>query len=386
MEALELLEIIQQGENSQVQFKERLNDAHGISQELVALSNSTGGLVIIGVNDQYGLPNGLTYQELQNANNLLVNASSNNVHPSIIIRTETVRVGEHNLIVVHVNEGLNKPYKDRNGVIWLKNGSDKRRVTANEEIARLLQSSKTLFADEMVIQGSSLADLNVDLFKKFIQAKYRKKFDELDVDLHTSLQNLNLTKDGSLTLAGMLLFGQNPQKYRPQFSVQCLSVAGVNLTGSSFIDNEPAFEGDLKTIYDRTIAFIERSVRKIQAGKSFNSLPVWEIPLEVFEELVVNALVHRDYFVHTTIKVYIFSDRIEIVSPGKLPNSLTIENIKNGISIPRNPILQSIAQYLLPYKGLGTGVSRALALYPEIDLINKFNPEQFIAVVRRPVI
>lgn len=127
-------------------------------------------------------------------------------------------------------------------------------------------------------------------------------------------------------------------------------------------------------------------MRKIQVGKSFNSLPVWEIPHEVFEELVVNALVHRDYFVHTTIKVYIFSDRIEIVSPGKLPNSLTIENIKNGISIPRNPILQSIAQYLLPYKGLGTGVSRALALYPEIDLINKVDPEQFIAIVNRPVV
>lgn len=386
MKELELLEIIQQGENSQVQFKERLNDAHSISQELVALSNSKGGMIIIGVNDQSGLPNGLSYQELQTANNLLVNASSNNVHPSIIIRTETVRVGEHNLILVYVGEGLNKPYKDRNGVIWLKNGSDKRRVTANEEIARLLQSSKSLFADEMIIQGSSQADINVELFKKFIQVKYRKKFDELNIDLETSLRNLNLIKDGTLTLAGLLLFGQNPQKYRPQFSVQCVRFAGNNLTGSSFYDNEPAFEGDLETIFDRTIAFIERSVRKIQVSKSFNSLPEWEIPFGVFEELVVNALIHRDYFVHTTIKVYIYSDRIEIVSPGKLPNSLTIENIKNGISIPRNPILQSIAQYMLPYKGLGTGVSRALALYPEIDLINNVNPEQFITVIKRHTI
>lgn len=386
MEALELLEIIQQGENSLVQFKERINDAHSISQELVALSNSDGGIIIVGVNDQSGLPNGLSFQELQSVNNLLVNAASNNVHPSIIIWTETVRMGEHNLAVVHVTEGLNKPYKDRNGVIWLKNGSDKRRVTANEEIARLLQSSKNLFADEMTIQGSSMTDLNVNFFKTFIKTKYHKDFDVMDIDLSTSLQNLNLMKEENLTLVGLLLFGLNPQKYRPQFSVQCLSVSGVNLTSNSFLDNEPAFEGDIKTIYDKTMAFIERNVKKIQTGESFNALSVWEIPFEVFEELVVNALVHRDYFVHTTIKVYIYNDRIEIVSPGKLPNSLTIENIKNGISIPRNPILQSIAQYILPYKGLGTGIGRALALYPEIDLINKVDTEQFIAVIKRTAI
>lgn len=386
MEALELLEIIQQGENSLVQFKERINDAHSISQELAALSNSGGGTIIVGVNDHSGLPNGLSFQELQSVNNLLVNAASNNVHPSIIIRTETVRVGEHNLALVHVTEGLNKPYKDRNGVIWLKNGSDKRRVTVNEEIARLLQSSKTLFADEMAIQGSSLADLNLDVFKTFIKTKYNKEFDTMDIDLSTGLQNLNLMKEENLTLAGLLLFGQNPQKYRPQFSVQCLSVSGVNLTSNSFLDNEPAFEGDIKTIYNKTMAFIERNVRKIQTEESFNALSVWEIPFEVFEELVVNALVHRDYFVHTTIKVYIYNDRIEIVSPGKLPNSLTIENIKNGISIPRNPILQSIAQYILPYKGLGTGIGRALALYPGIELINKVETEQFIAVIKRTAI
>ena len=154
---------------------------------------------------------------------------------------------------------------------------------------------------------------------------------------------MNLLKDGNLTLAGLLLFGNNPQLYRPQFSVQCVRVAGINLQRNLFLDNEPAFDGDLETLFERTIGFIDRNMRKMATGSSFNSPVRWEAPYEVFEEIVVNALIHRNYFVNSTIKVYIFEDRIEVVSPGKLPNSLTIENIKTGIAIQRNPILQSLA-------------------------------------------
>ena len=111
-------------------------------------------------------------------------------------------------------------------------------------------------------------------------------------------------------------------------------------------------------------------MKKIPETSGFNSPSKWEISYEVFEELIVNALVHRDYFIFSTIKVFIFTDKIEIISPGKLPNSLTIENIKNGVSIARNPILLSIAQFMLPYKGLGTGITRVYSLYPEILMEN----------------
>lgn len=384
MEALELLDLIQRGEDSRVQFKERVQDAHSISQEMVALSNAEGGILIIGVDDRTGTLNGLNYHEIQRVNNLLVDAATNNVRPGIIIRTETIQVADQNVVVVYISPGMSKPYKDRNGVVWIKNGSDKRRVTSNEELARLLQTSRLLFADEMLVQGTSLADINLEHFGDFVKAKYHKTLAELNMDLGVLLRNLNLAKDGVLTLAGLLLFGANRQRYRPQYSLQCVSVADIVITGTDFLDNEPAFEGDLKAVFDQTITFIDRNLHKVPGGTSFNSPVVWEVPYEVFEELVVNALIHRDYFVNTTIKVYIFSDRIEIISPGKLPNSLTVENIKNGISIPRNPILQSMAQYILPYKGLGTGISRALAIYPEIEFVNSMETEQFKAIIKRP--
>lgn len=384
MEALELLELIQKGESSTVQFKERLPNQDSLAQEMTAFSNTDGGLIIIGVNDKTGELNGLSFDEIQSTNLQLVNVASQSVYPPIIITTETVTVNGNNLIVVGIKEGISKPYKDRLGSIYMKNGSDKRRVTSNDEISRLLQSSKVMFADELPIQGTSIADIDIDYYNSFLKRKYNKSLEDLGIDVRQSLENLNLLKDGTLTLAGLLFFSSNRHKFRPQFSIQCVSVNATILTGSSFTDNEPAFEGNMREVFEMTISFIERNLKKVPSGDTFNSQTVWEIPYEVFEELIVNSLIHRDYFINSTIKVIIYSDRIEIVSPGKLPNSLTVDNIISGVSIPRNPILQTMAQQTLPYKGLGTGVMRAISLYPDISFVNDQEKERLIAIITRP--
>lgn len=384
MEALELLDLIQKAETTKAQFKERLPHQDSVAQEMVAFSNSEGGRMIIGVNDKTGLLNGLSYSEIQSTNQKLVEIASQHVFPPIIISTETVTVNNQNIIVVEIKEGISKPYKDRFGTIYVKNGSDKRRVTANEEIARLLQSSKVMYADELPIQGTSVADIDLRFYYSFIQRKFARSIEDLGISLTQSLESQNLLKNGILTLTGLLLFCSNRQKYRPQFSVQCVAVNGNDLTGNQFSDNEPAFDGNLFEVFQRSLAFIDRNLKKVQSDRSFNSPAVWEIPYEVFEELVVNALIHRDYFVNTTIKIRIFTNRVEIESPGKLPNSLTEENVKSGISIPRNPLLQSIGQYVLPYKGLGTGIPRAIHSYPSIILSNQPANERFIVVIPRP--
>lgn len=384
MEALELIELIQKGESSSVQFKERLPHQDSLAQEMAAFSNSTGGLIIIGVNDKTGALNGLSYDEIQSTNRKLVEVASQQVFPPIIISTETVNVNGNNIIVVGIKEGISKPYKDRLGSIYVKNGSDKRRVTSNDEISRLLQSSKVMFADELPITGTSAADIELEYYKDFIKKKFNKSFEDLGLELKRSLENLSLMKDGNLTLAGLLFFSKNRQKYRPQFSVQCVAVNSTTITGNEFADNEPPFDGYFKDVFDQTISFISRNLKKVPTSDSFNSQTAWEIPYEVFEELIVNSLIHRDYFINSTIKVFIFSDRVEIVSPGKLPNSLTVENVTSGISIPRNPILQSIAQHALPYKGLGTGIMRAISIYPDIKFINNQDKEQFLVIIKRP--
>ncbi|MDX2054772.1 MAG: ATP-binding protein [Polyangiaceae bacterium] len=111
---------------------------------------------------------------------------------------------------------------------------------------------------------------------------------------------------------------------------------------------------------------------------------VWSIPTVVFEELLVNALVHRDYLISAPIRLFMFDDRIEIISPGTLPNNLTVENICAGNSNLRNPILASfVAKGVLPYRGLGSGVPRALESWHDIDFRDDRNGGLFVATVRR---
>lgn len=383
MEAIELLDIISKGESSTVQFKERVNDAYSIATEMVAFSNSQGGLLIIGVNNKTGALNGLSFGEIEATNQLLVNAASDNVKGPIIIFTEQLSIEGHTIIVAHIKEGSDKPYRDNKGVVWVKNGSDKRKVVSNDELLRMLQSSGNLAADEEPVASSTYNDIDIDFFKNFVQKKTEKSFDVLDQSLPQILNNMGFAKDEKLTLAGLLLFGKRPQAFKPVFSVQCISFVGNDVSGTEFRDSEPPFEGNLTELYEQTMNFILRNIHKVQVGESFNILGRLEIPKEAFEELVVNSLIHRDYFIKSAIKVFIFDNRIEIISPGKLPNTLTVEKIKSGTSIARNPILFSNARYLLPYIGIGSGIPRALASYPKIDFMDDTDKELFIAILHR---
>jgi ATP-dependent DNA helicase RecG len=101
--------------------------------------------------------------------------------------------------------------------------------------------------------------------------------------------------------------------------------------------------------------------------------------------LAANALIHRDYFISAPIRILIFSDRVEIVSPGHLPNNLTVENITSGgISNARNPILYSFAaKNILPFRGVGSGIRRALAAYPDINFIDDRGANLFKVIIRR---
>jgi len=388
VEAIELSQLVQRGESSAVQFKERIvkgtkNDAYDIAAEMVAFSNSQGGVIIIGVNDKTGAWCGLNFQEIQETNRLLANAASENVKSPIAIVTETAAVNNHNIIVVTIKEGNDKPYKDNKGVIWIKNGSDKRRVVSNEEWARLLQSSHNIIADEEAVNNTAFHDIDTGYFKKFLKKKTKKTLTGLKQTLPQALRNMSFAKDEKLTLAGLLLFGKNPQKYRPLFTVQCIAFVGNDIAGTQYRDSEPPFEGNLEELYAQTMNFIMRNLHKVQTEKSFNSIGQLEIPKEALEELTANALIHRNYYIKSSVKVFIFDNRIEIISPGKLPNSLTAEKIKSGTSIARNPILFSNARYMLPFTGVGSGVPRACAAYPQIDFINEADKETFTAVIHR---
>ncbi len=384
MEIRELEDIIRGGESTTIQFKERATDAYRIAQEMVAFANSKGGRIIIGVNDKTGGVNGLSFEEIGATNQLMANAADNNVKPAIYIETETVRIREDKVVVVTINEGISKPVMDNKGVVWIKNGADKRRVTSQDELKRLFQSTGTLYADEIPVAGTTMDDIDKRTLNRLIQEKTGVKIEELGLPLAKLLENLNFYKQGVLTNGGLLLAGKDVQRFRPLFSVKCVAFDGNSITVNRYRDRTDALQGNLSELFEQTMYFIRRNLRLIQVSEGFNTRPQLEVPKETIEELVVNALVHRNYFIQADIKIFIFDDRIEIISPGNLPNTLTIDNIKMGISISRNPILYTNAPYLLPFVGVGSGIPRAMKRYPNMELINDTDRELFIARIFRP--
>lgn len=385
MEANELLDLIESGESSTVQFKERITDAYRLGQEMVAFSNSKGGRILIGIKDTTGALHGLTFREIEATNQLIANASDNNVKPSAYVETETVKIGNERILVISVREAISKPVMDNKGVVWIKNGADKRRITSQDELKRLFQSSGSLYADEMPVPGTTTNDIDMEVLDRLVLRKTGQSIEELGLPTGRLLENLNFYKKGHLTLAGLLLAGKrNVQQFRPLFTVKCVAFDGNEISVNRFRDRPNPLQGNLHDLYSQSMDFILRNLKWIQISKGFNDPSQLEIPKETLVELVVNALIHRNYFISADIKIFIFDNRIEIISPGNLPNTLTIENIKIGASIPRNPILYSNAPYILPFVGIGSGIPRALKATPNIELINDTDRELFIARVFRP--
>ena len=374
---------IARGEDSGNQFKADIRNADSLAAEMAAFANSDGGAIYIGVADDGSIP-GLNKKDVQRINQLISNAASQHVRSPLTVQTKNMTMGEGRIVIVlTVPKGIDKPYFDRNGVIWLKTGSDKRRVNSKEELRRLFQSVDLLHADETPTKAG-IDRLDRLRFRDFLKDIYKIDLPDRPEELLTLLQNMNLAADGgTLNLAGALLFAEKPEWIKPEFMVKAVSYPGRDIAVSKYLDSED-FCGPMKKIFEGSLAFIMRNLKKIQAGQNVNAPGVPEIPEIVFEELLVNALIHRDYFISAVIRIFIFDDRIEIISPGHLPNNLTVEKIRTGNSNIRNPILASfVAKKLLPYRGLGSGIRRSLEEWPDIEFIDDREGCTFKVVVRR---
>ena len=221
-------------------------------------------------------------------------------------------------------------------------------------------------------------------FKYFLGKFCKQKYPKSKKELLLLLQNLNLaTENGVLNTAGVLLFAESPELIFPQFIVKAIRFPGNEIHETKYVDTED-YVGPLPKVFEDVMGFIMRNLHKIQAGRGVNAPGIPEVPESVFEELLVNALVHRDYLVSAPIRLFIYDNRIEIISPGHLPNNLTVEKIRSGNSNIRNPILVSyVAKGLMPYHGLGSGITRALKAWPQIDFTNDIDGCLFKATVHR---
>jgi len=368
MTPTDLQSILSRDEDSKHQFKSNVTNEHSLATEMVAFANAAGGVIIIGANDD-GTISGLTRSDISRLNNLVSNSASNHVRPPINPTTENIQLSEGIVMVVHIPEGFSKPYSDKNGVIWVKNGADKRKATGREEVQRMYQSAGLLHGDEVPVPNMTMDDLDMQVFSRFYEKEYEQPLEDSDLPMEQLLKNLNLAKAGTLNMAGALLFGKNIAHKLPVFVVKCVSYPNTEVDIGHYLDSQD-ISGSLKNVFDDSMGFLLRHIKRVQRDQNVNSLGMPEIPKVVLEELLTNALIHRDFFISAPIRIFVFTDRIEIISPGHLPNHLSIENIKNGNSNIRNPIFASFATKILPYRGLGNGIRRALKAYPSLEFID----------------
>ena len=403
----DILKQIKAGEVSGVQFKERILDKYDIACELVAFSNSHGGKLVVGIKDKTGETNALSYSEVQETTNLLSDIASENVVPSILIKIDTVEVEDGNLVVATVKEGLNKPYHDNKGIVWVKNGADKRKVFDNAELAEMMTDCGSFAPDEAGVRDATVNDLDATTIKLFLGNRFERvlekkgltgdAFNEASLDMICSavakghdcekiLRNLRFIRpDGTLTVAAMLLFGKYTQRWMPMMTAKCICFAGNSIGSKVFRDkvNDADMEGNLLHQYDTIMDFFTRNLHNVQVGDEFNSMGKLEIPYTSLVEFTVNSLVHRSLNMKAPVRIFIFDNRVEIHSPGALPNGLTIEDIKAGTSMPRNMFLFNNAIYLLPYTGVGSGITRALDEDINVKFMNNDKTQEFVITVWR---
>ena len=384
METDELLTIIGRNEDGRNQFKANVTNETSLAQEMVAFSNSGGGTIFIGVSND-GTYSGLTRDDMGRLNQLTSNASSQHVRPPINPQTENINAPEGLVMRIVVPDGIAKPYMDKNGVIWVKSGSDKRKATSREEIQRLYQRAGLIHGDEIPVPGLTIADLDSEYFKVFFERNFGETVDDQELPLPSLLENMNLMKENAFNVSGALLFAKNPSFKLPAFIAKAIAFPGDEIHETDYIDSGD-LTGKIADIFQKSMSFVLGNIRNIQGNRNVNAPGEPEIPRITLEELIANAFIHRDYFVSAPVRILVFSDRIEIISPGDLPNNLTVENIKRGNSNIRNPILASYATKILPYRGLGSGIIRALKEYPDIDFENDHDGNFFKVTIKRRII
>jgi len=379
----EVLEIISKGEDYKNQFKLNFESIDKLASEIVAF-NSEGGRILIGITNA-GEIEGLTNSQIDRLNQWISNVCKNKIYPIANVETQTIICEGKSLLIINIPKGENKPYAVNNTDIWIKVCSDKRRATI-EDIARLFQESGRLRAEENIVDLEvNKENLNIEYFFKWYRGYYTTDFDLERENLEKLFNNWKLAKKDKFTLAGLLLFGKSPELIRPQFIVKAVYWEDEN----NFKD-KAEITGNLIEQFKKSMDFLRRNLRRIQRG-NVNAPSTMEIPEEALMEAVANVIVHRDYFIESPIYIEMWDNRVEVKSPGKLPNTLTIEGIKSGIHNERNPIILSFLEKDkdFRYSGMGRGIPRIISecakLGVEVDFINDIERLEFKVIFKRPL-
>ncbi len=379
MRQAEVLEIIRNGENSFIEFKRDDIKAVDLAKEIVAFANTKGGRVLIGVDDDRTI-SGIKRKKIEE---WFMNSIMDNVTPQIIPYYERVEVDDHgSIVVIGVDSGVAKPYavkKKGRVYYYIRVGSESREADRGQ-LRRLFQSSGDVHFESTPVTRISWEELDFRRIKEYFEVirehpyipldKERDKWERILVNneymRHTDPDHC------VSTLAGAILFCRNPSRFLPQAGITAASFrsnekdydavdrdrfnAPVVKYGVSPINRNVSEDG----LIEQGLHFVKKNASHERLGDGGRRERYWDYPRDVVREVLVNAVAHRDYTIMTDIELCIYSDRLEVISPGCLPNTVSIESMRAGCRVPRNHILMQTLRDYKYVENLGMGVQKKI--------------------------
>lgn len=360
-------------ENQYFDRKSARTKPEHILKHLVAFANTGGGQLAIGIEDKgeitgFKVDRGYSIEEFINIPILGLRETPLNVKKDII-SVINVNGEEDKILILTVDVSKNRVIKSEDGNVYLRQ-KDKTIKLNDEQILSLKYDKGQEFFEDEIINNAKMDDIDNNLLKE-----YKTIMNSLELSDEEILNARNLMIDGKLTNAAILLFGKNPSRFLPQARLRVLKYNGFDAKVGQELNiiKDKTFDKSIPNIIKEMKVFIENILRDFQfLDKSglFKIIP--EYPEFAWFEGIVNALTHRDYSIRGDyIKVKIFEDKLLIESPGKLPNIVTLENIKEN-RYSRNPRIARILSEFGWVKELNEGVKR---IYVEMDKMLLKEPE-----------
>jgi ATP-dependent DNA helicase RecG len=373
MNRTELLEIIRNGENSGVEFKRDDVQPADLAKEIVAFLNFQGGIILLGIDDD-GTIRGTTRQNLEE---WVMNICRDKVKPEVIPYYEKVEVEDKSVAVCTFSQGLyvHHMWHNKHQYYYMRVGSTSREASS-EELQRLFQQRGQIRFDLKSVPGATFDDLDMLRLKNYfrdirgqdIPLDDTEAWEQLlfNTEIMVSDQDRNIPSVG-----GILLFGKNPNHYLPQAGISAVAYKGQEkdydaterdiIRGPIVARFDEAGEIVDTGLVERAIEFVRRNIYSKGYIKNGRRIDRPDYPDEVVREAVVNAIAHRDYTITgTEIELSIYSDRLEIISPGRLPNTVTIERMKAGCRATRNELIKEVLRDYHYVEATGLGVPRKI--------------------------
>ncbi len=368
-----ILEMVANGENSGVEFKCDVLQNQDLAKELVAFSNLDGGMLLLGVDDD-GTIVGLTRERMEE---WVMTTCRDKIRPSIIPFFMTIKDVHPGMdvAVVQVPRGFNvhSVWHNNKHNYYIRVGSQSREPSP-EELSRLFQQRRMLRADILPISGSKINDLDFRRLKNYFGEVRQQDIpnENDDIGWRTLLINAEIMVDDNLTLLGMLLFGNNPNRFLPQSGIDTVAFPGLEKEYAA--KERKKLRGPMTPIIDShatvlEAGLVEQALEFVRRNTTVTAELIdgarrverWTYPDEAVREALVNALIHRDYLLaNTDIELAIYQNRLEIISPGKLPNGITPESMRIGARTARNELLKDVMRDYGYLEHMGMGVPRKI--------------------------